>query len=586
MAASDDASTSSTSSISSTASAASAAPAFVRLFNVAVPVDDDPGKDDFNVHESLLAAVKRKLRTEKIRPNTEKLKHARVVRKAFDARKRTQKRWVYVVDVPAEALPKNVKETRGQLELVSGSSGYHPNQRAQHLDASREKLPVVVVGSGPAGLFAAMQLASSGVPVVLCERGRKVEDRGKDIGRLVVRREINPESNFNFGEGGAGTWSDAKLTTRIGRNDDPVRQVLETFVKHGAPEHILYTGKPHLGTDGMVRILKSFRKSLTALGVDVRFNTRVVGFEVDRANAPGIKSSVSSLRGVLLDDGSCIKAEACVLAPGHSARELYQVLVELGAELLAKPFAVGFRLEHPQRLIDELQYGAVDADKVQRGKGTLPVADYKLTWNDQNTGRGTYSFCMCPGGSIEPTSITEDELCINGMSFSRRNSLWANSAIVCTIGEDDFAPFLDRAAHPALAGVEFQKHIERRAAEMGGGNFTCPVQTVPGFLSGTLSDASRLPSSSYRLGVKSARLDTLYPPPITSSIKDALREFGRMKGPKFVGEDALLHGAETRTSSPVVIVRDRDSLESTAIKGLYPAGEGAGYAGGIVSVRA
>ncbi len=477
----------------------------------------------------------------------------------------------YVVDVPAGVLPKNVKETRGQLELVCVSGPDEPSSAGTNV--TKKRLPVVVVGSGPAGLFAAMQLASSGVPVVLCERGRKVEDRGKDIGRLVVRREINPESNFNFGEGGAGTWSDAKLTTRIGRNDDPVRQVLSTFVEHGAPEHILYTGKPHLGTDGMVRILKSIRKSLIELGVDIRFSTRVSGLDVKN----------DAIRGVLLEDGSCIEAQACVLAPGHSARELYTHLADLGVEMEAKPFAVGFRLEHPQQLVNELQYGEDDAGKVLRGAGPLPVADYKVTWNDQKTGRGTYSFCMCPGGSIEPTSITEDELCINGMSFSRRNSLWANSAIVCTIGIEDFAPFVDRALHPALAGVEFQKHIERRAAEMGGGNFTCPVQTVPDFLSGSLSDEERLPTSSYRLGVKSARLDTLYPAEITSSIKNALHEFGRMKGPSFIGDQALLHGAETRTSSPVVILRDRETLESTSIGGLYPAGEGAGFAGGIVS---
>jgi uncharacterized FAD-dependent dehydrogenase len=258
---------------------------------------------------------------------------------------------------------------------------------------------------------------------------------------------------------------------------------------------------------------------------------------------------------------------------------MYKHLAVMGVPMKAKPFAMGFRIEHPQKIIDSLQYGNEDAERlVLKGKGPIPVADYKLTCNLDNN-RGIYSFCMCPGGQIVPTSTNEAELCINGMSFSLRNSRWANSALVTTVSEDDWGQFDEEG--PGLSGISLQKHIEKQAAILGGGNFVCPVQRVPDFLSDRISSGT-LPSSSYRLGVKSASLHTLYSEDITDSIKKALQNFQEMK-PGFICDDALLHAAETRTSSPVQILRDKDSLESIAVKGLYPAGEGAGYAGGIVS---
>lgn len=538
-----------------------------RVYNVTVPVDKDTGKDDFSVHNSLIESVKKKLKVQSKNLDPDSI---RIVRKAFDSRKKNDKKWVYVVDVSIESI-KGVKisERRGKIEIVRREGKNEGIDSTQTSISSRTKNPVVVIGSGPAGLFAALKIATAGIPVVVLERGRPVEDRGKDIGALFVRKSINAESNLCFGEGGAGTWSDGKLTTRIGRNDDPVRQVLNTMVMFGAPEEILYTGKPHLGTDRLIRLLQSFRSHLQSLGVDIKFSTKA-----EKLDLKGGK-----VTGVILDDGTEILTEACVLAIGHSARDMYKHLAVMGVPMKAKPFAMGFRIEHPQKIIDSLQYGNEDAERlVLKGKGPIPVADYKLTCNLDNN-RGIYSFCMCPGGQIVPTSTNEAELCINGMSFSLRNSRWANSALVTTVSEDDWGQF-DKEG-PGLSGISLQKHIEKQAAILGGGNFVCPVQRVPDFLSDRISSGT-LPSSSYRLGVKSASLHTLYSEDITDSIKKALQNFQEMK-PGFICDDALLHAAETRTSSPVQILRDKDSLESIAVKGLYPAGEGAGYAGGIVS---
>ena len=497
----------------------------VRLYNISVPISKDPGKDDFSVHKGLLNSIKSKL---KLKTLTEE--NVSVVRKAFDSRRRDGKKWIYVVDISIDCFKgKKIVESQGKLEIIrdySKNSFLHDAKP----DINEPKDPIVVIGSGPAGLFAALAIAKSGASVVLLERGRPVEDRGKDIGALFVRSRLDPESNLCYGEGGAGTWSDGKLTTRIGRNDDPVRQVLDTFVMLGAPEEILYTGKPHLGTDRLIRILQAFRNQLKGLGVDIRFSTKVT--EICAKN--------NRVCGVMLDDGTEIKTEKCILAIGHSARGMYNHLADMDVHMESKPFAMGFRIEHPQSVIDTIQYGKQDAQNlVLRGKGPIPVADYRLTCNLED-GRGVYSFCMCPGGQIVPTSTNEKELCINGMSFSRRNSVWANSAMVTTVGEKDFEPFYG-SGHKALSGVMLQKHIEREAALMGGGNFVCPVQKVADFLSDTLSD-DPLPSSSYRLGVKSAPLHSLYSPEITLAIKEALYKFDKMK-PGFICDDALLHAA-------------------------------------------
>ncbi|AQK85952.1 FAD/NAD(P)-binding oxidoreductase family protein [Zea mays] len=400
----------------------------------------------------------------------------------------------------------------------------------------QKKPRVAVIGSGPSGLFASLVLGELGAEVTLLERGQPVEQRGRDIGALAVRRILQPESNFCFGEGGAGTWSDGKLMTRIGKNTDGVQAVMKTFVHFGAPPNILVDGKPHLGTDKLVPLLRKFRHHLRELGVTIRFNARVDDLIVEDGQVKGIVVS-----DVELQPGPAsqkLAFDAVVMAVGHSARDTYSMLWQHNVDMSPKSFAVGLRIEHPQELINSIQ--------------------------------------------VVLTSTNPSELCINGMSFSRRASKWANSALVVTVSSHDFKPF---QSHGPLAGVEFQRQFERRAAMMGGGNFVVPAQCVTDFISNRLS-VTTLPPSSYRLGVRPSNLHELFPPYITEALQESLIMIDR-EMPGFVSSKALLHGVEvcfqTRTSSPLQISRHGETYESTSLRGLYPTGEGAGYAGGILS---
>lgn len=462
---------------------------------------------------------------------------------------------------------------------------------------------VVVVGSGPAGLFAALELAEKGFQPIIIERGQPVEQRGRDIGALVNRAQLDPDSNFCYGEGGAGTWSDGKLTTRIGKNSEDVRFVLETFVRHGAPPKILMDGKPHLGTDRLVLILRLMRQHLQSLGAQFLFGECVEKLLVTSATA----NTPKEISGVKLRSGLEIRAAAVILATGHSSRALYEALHAAEVEMSVKPFSSGFRIEHPQSLINDLQLGEY-ASQVESGKGKVPVADYRLATEVPVTTPGSiiktlrpvYSFCMCPGGQIVPTSVDPNELCVNGMSFSKRQSKWANSALVVSVNPEDCYDTVSSLSSSytssnsssstdsssidldPLVGIKWQQIMEREAAIRGGGKLVAPVQRVTDFLADRAPDSSVLPSSSYRLGVKASSCHEIYPPFITEALKTALLRFER-EMPGYITPDALLHGVETRTSAPIKICRDPVSLQSTSLRGLYPTGEGAGHAGGIVS---
>ncbi|CAA0821102.1 FAD/NAD(P)-binding oxidoreductase family protein [Striga hermonthica] len=582
-----------------------------RLFRLGVPVHEDPGKDFWSVSEALLKAIAKVL--EFPVPSMLPPEAFTVIRKSFDARKK-EKKFVYTVDMDVHKLisiePRTVEfvselepkagfveflhhsSISGDLmnvirnhrsigETDSSSEAVHNNRfTGGYISTTRRKPRVVVVGSGPSGLFASLVLAEAGADVTLIERGNAVEQRGRDIGALVVRRMLQLESNFCFGEGGAGTWSDGKLVTRIGRNNSSVLTVLKTLVHFGAPCSILVDGKPHLGTDRLIPLLRNFRRHLQELGVTILFGTRVDDLLVKGERVVGVKISDSGDSS----KSGChnLECDAVVLAVGHSARDTYQMLLSHNVDIIQKDFAVGLRIEHPQELINNIQYSEL-ACEVQRGRGKVPVADYQIAERIKTSSvepivRNCYSFCMCPGGQVVLTSTDQSELCINGMSFSRRSSRWANAALVVTVSSKDFEAL--NLSGP-LAGVGFQRAFEQKAAVMGGGNFVVPVQTVTDFLENRLS-VSSLPPSSYRLGVKASNLHELFPTDITEALQSAISMFDE-ELPGFASSNALLHGVETRTSSPVQITRTRDTWESTSMKGLYPVGEGAGYAGGIVS---
>jgi len=418
--------------------------------------------------------------------------------------------------------------------------------------------PVIVVGDGPAGIFAAFRLAGRGVPALILERGKPIAARRRDIAALNKRGEVDPESNYCFGEGGAGAYSDGKLYTRAHKRG-PVEWVMRQLVAHGADPAILVDARPHIGSNRLPKIVSALRETLAAGGVETRFEARVTDLVIEHGRAAGVR----------LANGTEIEAAAVILATGHSARDVYAFVARAGVPLETKAFAVGVRVEHPQPVIDQAQYGP------DTTRFALPPASYRLATTVR--GRGVFSFCMCPGGWIVPATTAPDLVVLNGMSLARRDSPFANSGIVVALEPADVAAL---GYGGAAGGIELQVALERRAYEAGGGAQVAPAQRLRDFMAGR--ESADLPRCSYVPGICVAPLDRDLPGPIAERLRDAFRRFARQLRGYDTGE-AVAVGVETRSSSPVRVLRDPRSLASPAIENLYPCGEGAGYAGGIVS---
>jgi hypothetical protein len=469
----------------------------------------------------------------------------RMVRKALDARKKGAPLYVCTVEF----------ETDRDAELLGrfATEGLGETAPSPSMPPCRVSRPmrVVVVGMGPAGLFAALRLLQRGMEPVVIDRGASVAERVLDVEAFWRSGILDPESNVQFGEGGAGTFSDGKLTTRV--RDVNAGLVLETLVAFGAPPEIRYLAKPHVGTDRLRGVLAAFRRHLLAGGAEVRFRTRLTDLNIRGGR----------IAGVCLNDCEELACDAVVLAPGNSARDTFQLLLERGVAVEAKPFAVGLRVEHPQEVISRIQYGANHHPQ-------LPPADYALTARGP-ADRPVYSFCMCPGGVVVAGSSEEGGVVTNGMSHYRRDAPAANSALVVAVSPGDFG------GSGPLAGIDFQRQLERRAFFLGGGDYRAPAQSLLGFLGRRGGTAA----SSYRPGTVAADLGECLPTFVAEALREGLNSFDRkMRG--FISSEATLTGVETRTSSPVRILRG-DDCQSLTLRGLYPAGEGAGYAGGIMS---
>lgn len=512
----------------------------IQLSNIKLHLDESESK------------LKQKI-AKKLRISPELIMSVRIAKKSLDARKKDQIHFTYSVKVELKNekklllnIPKNVYTLPSKKKYETPESG----------NVILKNSPIVI-GSGPAGLMAGYILAKEGYKPMVIERGSEVDQRSKDIEKFWNTGVLKETSNVQFGEGGAGTFSDGKLTTGI--KDIRCKKVLELFVEAGAPKEILYDSKPHIGTDVLKKVVKNIRESIIAMGGKVVFDTKVENLIVENG----------LLNSIILDSGEKIDTEVAVLAIGHSARDTFEMLFEKGIDMSQKPFAVGVRIEHPQNHIDKIQYGKYAQSE------RLGAADYKQVYHGKD-GRRAHTFCMCPGGLVVAAASENGRLVTNGMSEHARDAENANSAILVPVDENDFG------SNHVLAGMYFQRKLEERAFVAGGSDYKAPAQKVGDLLKKRKSTGCGSVKPSYRPGVKWTELESYLTEDMAQTIREAIVNIDkRMKG--FAMPDAVLTGVESRSSSPVRIIRDQKSLESTNCSGLYPCGEGAGYAGGIMS---
>lgn len=486
----------------------------------------------------------------------EQLLAVHIRRRGNDARKRGIINFVYTLDVEVTDEAELLRKFNGNPHIqASPDESYHYPEAFSKAPPFRP----VVIGTGPCGLLAGLSLARMGLNPLIVERGKAVRERTKDVWNFWRKQRFDPTSNVQFGEGGAGTFSDGKLYTGIKDREHRMRAILQEFVDCGAPEEILYISKPHIGTLRLVKVVENLRKQIIAAGGEFRFETRIQDFVIENG----------AIKALVCADNTQIATRHVILAVGHSARDTFEKLYERGVAIEPKAFSIGFRIEHPQQLIDICRLGSYAGDPL------LGAADYKLVHHCSN-GRTVYSFCMCPGGQVVAATSEAGRVVTNGMSHYSRSERNANAGIVVDISPDDFG-----SAHP-LAGIELQRQLEAQAFVLGGGNYFAPVQRVGDFLNDTASTQLGSVIPSYTPGVTLTNLGKVLPDYVISAIREALPVFDRtVKG--FAMPDAILTGVETRTSSPIRITREHDSFQSVNTQGLYPAGEGAGYAGGIIS---
>ena len=524
----------------------------LRLNEIKLPLPAED-KDDLNALRAL-AAQRLKIAPEEILTLT-------IYRRGYDARKKADIWLVYTLDVEVKNESAVLKKMRGDLKVVTTPDTSY--KFVLHAAATSNHPRPVVIGMGPCGLFAALTLAQMGFKPIVLERGKAVRERTQDTWGLWRKSTLNPESNVQFGEGGAGTFSDGKLWSQIKAPHFLGRKVLREFVAAGAPPEIMYVSKPHIGTFKLVSMIEIMRATIESLGGEIRFQQKVVDFEIEE------RSGERQLTGVVLENGERIKTNHLVLAIGHSARDTFQKLRECGVFVEAKPFSIGFRIEHPQGLIDRARFGP------NAGNQMLGAADYKLVHHASN-GRSVYSFCMCPGGTVVAATSEVGRVVTNGMSQYSRTERNANAGIVVGI-----TPAVDYP-DDVLAGIEFQQRWESAAFVAGGENYNAPAQLVGDFLDGRASSSLGSVVPSYQPGVKMTNLSLCVPTFVIDAVREALPAFDKQIS-GFAMHDAVLTGVETRTSSPIRITRRDDNFQSVNTAGLFPAGEGAGYAGGIMS---